>query len=513
MARRTSHVARDSEETPVRRFTFLTVALIAAVAFLVGLIVAGGVTSAPVVSTAQPGGPSTAALARRASDAAGPTVVNFADVAERINAAVVNIEAAPRVSSARDPRSRRGPFDGPFGRDPDAPRPGAGSGFIIDRSGLILTNFHVIDGADRITITLADGRTFLGDVLGADPDIDVALLRIDGGGGLPAAPLGNSDDLRVGEWVCAIGNPLGYEHSVTVGVVSFIGRKLFDQSLDDYIQTDAAINFGNSGGPLISSRGEVIGINSAISSRASSIGFAVPINQATAILPQLKARGRVSRGFLGVILTDVTPALQQSLNLAVSRGALVQDVTAGSPAERAGVRPYDVIVQLDGREIVANEELIRDVSGRQPGTVVRLEVVRDGRRSIVPVKLVERPPRVNDNRPEGLGDRLPRPPTPPNQVPLGMTVRELDRGVVGRLDIPDDVEGVIVSRVDPGGEAFGAQVRRGLVILEINRRPVRSVADYDRIVSAAGPGDVLTLFYYDPSQRQRAVVSITVDRR
>ena len=164
---------------------------------------------------------------------------------------------------------------------------------------------------------------------------------------LEPATLGNSDELRVGEWVCAIGNPLGYVHSVTVGVVSFIGRKLFDASLDDYIQTDAAINFGNSGGPLINARGEVIGINSAVSSRASSIGFAVPINQAVAILPQLKARGSVSRGFIGVVLTDVTPDLQRSLKLPVTRGALVQDVSDDSPAERAGIRPYDII--LDGR--------------------------------------------------------------------------------------------------------------------------------------------------------------------
>jgi serine protease Do len=499
----------------VRRFTLLTVALVASVAFLVGVIVAGGVTSAPVVSTAQkPAAPTS--LARR-SDAPAPSVVNFADVAEQVNAAVVNIEAAASVASARDPRRYRrgpqGPVEGPFGRESDTPRHGAGSGFIIDRAGHILTNFHVIQWADRIGITLADGRTFRGEVVGTDPAIDVALLRIDGGSGLPSAPLGNSDDLRVGEWVCAIGNPLGYEHSVTVGVVSFIGRKLFDQSLDDYIQTDAAINFGNSGGPLINSRGEVIGINSAISSRASNIGFAVPINQAAAILPQLKARGRVSRGFVGVILIDVTPALQRSLNLGAARGALVQDVTDGSPAERAGVRPYDVIVQLDGRDIVTNEELIRDVSGRQPGTVVRLEIVRDGRRSTVPVKLVERPLRVEEDRREGLGERSPRPPQPSAAVPLGMTVREIDRGVVGRLDIPNSVEGVIVSRVDPSGEAFAAQVRRGFVIIEINRRPVRSVADYDRIVSAARPGDVLTLFYYDPSQGQRALVALTVDRQ
>ena len=241
--------------------------------------------------------------------------VNFADVAERINAAVVNIDAASR--GGREPRHRRGldePNESP--RDYDVPRQGSGSGFIIDRDGFILTNYHVIEDADRITVTLTDGRTLRAEVVGVDPAIDVALLRVVGAAGLPEAPLGNSDALRVGEWVCAIGNPLGYVHSVTVGVVSFIGRKLFDASLDDYIQTDAAINFGNSGGPLINARGEVIGINSAISSRASNIGFAVPINQAVAILPQLKTRGKVSRGFLGVVLTDVTPDLQRSLQAA-----------------------------------------------------------------------------------------------------------------------------------------------------------------------------------------------------
>ena len=495
----------------MRRFTVLTVVLASVVAFLVGLIVAGGFTSAPTVSSA----PRVAApqLTRTASLPAVPMLVNFADVAERINAAVVNIEATSSGMPDRDrPRpERRLPGDTP-GREFEPPRQGAGSGFIVDSDGHILTNFHVIDGADRIGVTLADGRTFRGRVVGTDPAIDVALLKIDGGPNLPEAPLGNSDDLRVGEWVCAIGNPLGYVHSVTVGVVSFIGRKLFDQSLDDYIQTDAAINFGNSGGPLINSRGEVIGINSAISSRATSIGFAVPINQAVAILPQLKARGRVSRGFVGVELTDVTPELQRSLSLGIARGALVQDVTAGSPAERAGLRPYDVIVELDGREIVTNEELIRDVSGRQPGTVVRLDVVRDRRRFPVPVKLAERPQRGDERELGIVGNRRPRP-QPALESPLGLAVRELDRAFVDRLDVPEPVQGVIVSRVDPSGAAYPAGVRRGFIVMEINRKPIHSVAEYDRIVGAARPGDVLALYCYDPSQAQRTLRPVTVDDR
>ena len=214
---------------------------------------------------------------------------------------------------------------------------------------------------------LSDGRTLRARLIGADPDTDIALIKVDGQSGLPVAPLGDSSTLRMGEWVCAIGNPLGYEHTVTVGVVSFLGRKLFDMSLDNYIQTDAAINFGNSGGPLINARGEVIGINAAISSRASSIGFAVPINGASAVLPQLRARGRVSRGYIGVGLRDVDADLERSLKLPVDHGALVQDITAGSPADRAGLRPYDVITSLDDRAIANDDQLIREIAARAPG--------------------------------------------------------------------------------------------------------------------------------------------------
>ncbi len=399
-----------------KRFTFVTVALSTVVAFLVGLIIAGEFTPSSIVATAPRGVPRSGEAARPAALSLGPAVVNFADVVERMNAAVVNIESMSKTIEARDPQGyfRRGeaPSDSP--RDFELPRQGSGSGFIINHDGYILTNHHVIDGAQRITVTLADGREFRAQVAGADPAIDVALLKIPGSADLPEAPLGNSDELRVGEWVCAIGNPLGYVHSVTVGVVSFIGRKLFDPSLDDYIQTDAGINFGNSGGPLINARGEVIGINSAISSKASNIGFAVPINQAVDILPQLKTTGHVSRGYMGVFLTDVTPALQHSLNLSATHGALVQDVTNGSPAERAGLHTYDVILDVEGRDIGTNEELIREISARQPGTTTRLGVLRDARRLTVHVKLAERP--VPEDTDRDRLDNRPRPPRTPEPV-------------------------------------------------------------------------------------------------
>jgi serine protease Do len=498
----------------MRRFTVLTVVLTSTVAFLVGLLIAGQfstavVTTAPRVAPR----PSRPAAALPIGVGVGGGAANFADVAERINAAVVNIDATSKGTALRDSQRffRRGPGDPPP-RNFEGPG-GAGSGFIIDRDGFILTNHHVIENAERITVTLADGRTFRGEVVGTDPAIDIALIRIAGAKDLPEAPLGNSDELRVGEWVCAIGNPLGYVHSVTVGVVSFIGRKLFDASLDDYIQTDAAINFGNSGGPLINTRGEVIGINSAVSSRTSSIGFAVPINQAVSILPQLKASGRVARGYMGVLLTDVTAPLQRALGLDVARGAMVQDINADSPAERAGLRVYDVIVEVEGRDISANDDLIRDISARSPGSVARVEVVRDGRRLTLPIRLTERPQAgaKADEMPVLPGSRGPRPASREPETPLGLTVRELDRSFVGRLEVPESIQGVVVTRVDPTGAAFSAQVRRGFVIIEINRRPLRSVAEFNRLVTDAKPGEVLALLYYDPTVGQRALLTVTVE--
>src|SRR3982751_4732521 len=240
-----------------------------------------------------------------------------------------------------------------------------------------------------------------------------------------AAPAAASSSMRTGEWVCAIGNPLGYEHSVTVGVVSYLGRKLFDMSLDDYIQTDAAINFGNSGGPLINSRGEVIGINAAISSRASSIGCAVPINGASAALPQLRARGRVSRGYMGVGLRDVDADLERSLKLSVDHGALVQDITAGSPADRAGLRPYDVITSLDDRPISNDDQLIREISARAPGTAARLRLMRDGRDQTLTVKLAERPARERDKADTNSAAPPERAKTDPDALPLGLVVRDI----------------------------------------------------------------------------------------
>ena len=407
--------------------------------------------------------------------------------------------AAPARAGAARPRD-----------DPSAPREGSGSGFIIDRSGLILTNYHVIEGADRITTTLGDGRTFRAEVIGVDPAIDVALLQIPGQPDLPVASLGNSETLRVGEWVCAIGNPLGYVHSVTVGVISFLGRKLFDQSLDAYIQTDAAISFGNSGGPLIDAQGRVVGITTAVSAQASNIGFAIPITQVIAVLPQLRETGRVSRGFIGVGLTALTPALHRALRIAPERGALVQDVSSDTPAERAGLRAYDVITRVDQVSIRSDDDLIRYISGRPPGSLAALEVWREGEVRTMSVKLTERPlaetTRSRSNRLQNV-----RPVAAREQGPLGFTVRDLDRATIMRQGLPETIEGVIVFDVDPAGPARLARIRAGHIVLEINRRRVTTAAEFLALVNALKPGEAAAVLLYDKFSGQRLITTIVAD--
>jgi serine protease Do len=493
-----------------RRVLAVTLGLVATVAFLVGLIVAGTMTPAPANSAPEARIESRRAPAGRE---ALPGVVSFSDIAERLNPSVVSIDATVRGGAQRQPRRTPALPDRPemFGPQPpadrDGPRRGAGTGFLIDSSGHILTNHHVIADADRIMVHLMDGRSLRAERVGSDPDTDIALIRVQSPRPLPHASLGDSDTLRVGEWVLAIGNPLDYEHTVTVGVVSFIGRKLFDRSLDRYIQTDAAINFGNSGGPLINARGEVIGINAAISSRASNIGFAVPINQASDILPQLRESGRVSRGYIGVELQDVTPDLQRSLDLRAASGALIQDVAAGSPGARAGLRTYDVIVAVDGKAVTGNDELIALIAARRPGTTATLQVVRDGRSLNVPVKLAERP--LRERAEQTSGGEQPRPSSQRDSA-LGLSVRELTDEYAARLNLPAGAGGVVVSRVEPMGPAFDADVERGHVLLEVNRQPVRSVQDFRRLTDEAQPGDVLTLYVYNP-ESGRALHTLKID--
>lgn len=500
-----------------RRSLALAGALVSVVAFLLGVVATHALLVSPGAVPAV--GPP-AALGVRAPDQP-PVLVpvaggaDFSAVAGAVDDAVVNIDAAVSVETGRRRERPRVPdelLEEPDGAPRREVRPGSGSGFIIEADGYILTNFHVVEDAERIRVTLADGRVFRGELVGADPAIDVALVKIPSTEALPVAQLGDSDALRVGQWVCAIGNPLGYVHSVTVGVVSFVGRKLFDPSLDDYIQTDAAINFGNSGGPLINARGEVVGINSAISSRANNIGFAVPINQALAVLPQLKARGRVSRGYIGVSLVDVTPDLGRALGLGPGLGALVSDVALGSPGARAGLRVYDLIRAIDGVAVTGSAQLIREVSRRLPGTTVRLRVQRGDREVIVAVKLAERPaPGVGTGRGAGLSRPAGGVSRPSGAPTIGVSVRDLDETFLRRFGVSDDVHGVVVAATDPAGAAAAAGVRRGYLVLEVNRHPVRSAAEFERLLADNRPGDAVALYVYNPVSGQRDLIAVTVD--
>jgi serine protease Do len=490
-----------------RRFAAISIGLAMAVGAMIGLVLAGNLT--PSTAHSAPRAPH--AAERRAPErAAVPDGSSpFADIAEQLNPSVVTIDASARGSRYRrtgglaDPPSD--PLDRSGERDRDGPRRGAGTGFLVDADGYILTNHHVVDGAERIVVRLSDRRSLRARLVGSDPETDIALVKIDAPTPLPFAPLGDSDRLRVGEWVVAIGNPLAYEHTVTVGVVSFIGRKLFDSSFDRYIQTDAAINLGNSGGPLINARGEVVGINAAVSSRATSIGFAVPINQAVAIMPQLRDTGRVTRGYIGVKLRTVDADLQRSLRLPTAGGALVQDVAPNSPGERAGLRPYDVITSVDGAAVRGDDELIAAVAGMRPGSSTTLRLVRDGRVLTLPVKLAERPQRERTLTPDA-----PLPSGSRGSL-LGLSVRPLDPEFAARYHVPDTLRGVVVWRVDAVSPALDADIERGDVILEIDRRPIRSVDDYDRIVAQARPGDVLAIYVYKPSVDERRLSTVRLD--
>ncbi len=507
-----------------RPFTLVTLALTAVMAFLLG-VTSGGLRAPVPVSTppsatefessTPPHQPPTDAATVQPRATIRPAVsaglVNFADVAESLNPAVVNIEATTRSSGRRRRAPEPGPLDeaNPVPQSPGIVRPQSGSGFVIEGDGQILTNYHVIQNAERIMVKFSDGRSLQARVLGVDPDTDIALIKVDAKN-LPVAPLGDSETLRVGEWVCAIGNPLAYEHTVTVGVVSYLGRKLFDTSLDNYIQTDAAINFGNSGGPLINGRGEVVGINSAISQRASNIGFAVPINEARSILPQLKADGRVARGYMGVTLSDVDPDLQRSLRLTSTRGALVQDVTSGSPGHRAGLRAYDLITGIDDKRFANNDEIIREVARRGPGTLARVQIVREGRLQTVTVRLGERPSRQAGRV---VDDTSPVRPSSNAVMPLGLNVRDIDNATARRLRLPSGVTGVVVTRVDPLSSAHDAGMQRDQIVMEINRRPINSADAYNRLARAANPGDVLAVYVYTPGTEQRSIRAVRVDAR
>lgn len=418
---------------------------------------------------------------------------DFAALVDQLKPAVVNISTAktikPRSPVFRGPQQPGGDlfeeFFERFFRDiPQSSRKerSLGTGFIISEDGYILTNDHVVDGADEIKVKLADGRVFSGTVRGLDQKLDLALVKIEAGKQLPVAKLGDSDKLRIGEWVMAIGNPFGLEQTVTVGIVSAKGRVIGAGPYDDFIQTDASINPGNSGGPLFNVRGEVVGINTAIVPGGQGIGFAIPVNMARQIVDQLREDGKVTRGYLGVVVQPLSEELAQSFGLDRPHGALVSEVVKDSPAERAGIKRGDVILRFGGQAIDERNDLPKIVASSKVGKTVDVLVFRDGR---------ERELKVQVGKLSEEGGQEPSPGASGSE--LGLTVAPLTPELARRHDLDPESRGVLVTAIEPGSAATNANLRPGDLIVEVDGREIDTIKAFEAATGRAAKGKVLRL--------------------
>ncbi len=420
----------------------------------------------------------------------------FSQVVKEVSPSVVNVRVSKAVKM-RHPPPGGSPFDffgeSPFGKFFEWPegedflQKGSGSGVIVSKDGYILTNNHVIEGADEITVVYGDGDKYEAKVVGTDPRTDLAVIKIDGKD-FPAATLGDSDKIEVGEWVLAVGNPFELQNTVTAGIISARGRSNVGLAdYEDFIQTDAAINPGNSGGPLVNLDGEVIGINTAIATRTGGnmgIGFAIPINMAKQIMAQLIKTGKVTRGWLGVHIQLVTPELKQQFKLKSTDGALVADVTEGGPAKKAGMQRGDVIVGYQGEKIEDTGHLRNLVAATDVGAVADVKVIREGREKTLKVKIGELPEEeAVIGRQFGEG----------SERDVGFSVSNLSPSVRKQLGLPETQEGVVVRDVKKTSDAYQKGLREGDVILEVNRAPVSSVGGFNGVISRVGTGDEVLL--------------------
>jgi serine protease Do len=414
---------------------------------------------------------------------------DFISLAKKMRPIVVNISTT-QMSEARGSQEFGSPFGeddpfndfwrrffgGPIPRGPQRQR-SLGSGFIIDSDGSILTNNHVVENAQKIVVKLDDQQEYEAKVVGRDAKTDIAIIKINAKTNLTAASLGDSDHVEVGEWVVAIGNPFGLDSTVTSGIVSAKGRHIGQGPYDNFIQTDASINPGNSGGPLLNLRGEVIGINTAIFSRTGGnigIGFAIPVNLVKELLPQLRGKGKVTRGYLGVLIQKVTPEIAESLGMEKSTGALVANISKDGPAEKAGVKVGDVIVEFDGKEVKDSGDLPIIVARTPVDKKVRMKVLREKKEVTLTVA-------VGELKEEEVVAAV------PEKGELGMTVQRLTPQIAESLGL-DKADGVVVTAVEPGSSADEAGIRRGDVIMEIDRKPIKSLDEYKKSVAAIRKG-------------------------
>jgi serine protease Do len=431
----------------------------------------------------------TSGPARRAE-----TLPDFVELAARLSPAVVNVsseqKSLPPVGQPSEGDDPPGPFGRPFTNDDPAHPQSLGSGFIISRDGYILTNDHVVENAQRIAVTLQDGREFSARVIGRDEKTDIALIKIDAAGQLPVAPLGDSDGVHVGAWVIAIGNPFGFDHSVTAGIVSAKGR-FIPGSYDDFIQTDASINPGNSGGPLIDQRGAVVAVNSAIYTRTGSnmgIGFAVPVNLVKEELPQLRSRGKVVRGWIGVYIQPVSATQARAAGMSLPRGALVTGIIENSPASIAGLRRGDIIVNFDQHQIAEAQELPLIVGSVPVGHRAILTVIRGSTIRRTPIVITasreEQLASLDSSRGANGGSGVPS--------GMGLTVKDIDAAIARQLNLTA-ASGVIVAEVDPDSPGAAAGLRPRDVIMEVDRQPVKNVIGWRRAIDKAASEKITLL--------------------
>lgn len=425
--------------------------------------------------------------------------MSFADLAERVQSAVVNISTSKKIARPRmmTPFPQFGPRD-PFedffekffeGMPKEQTQRSLGSGFIIDKDGTILTNNHVISQADEIEVQTSDNKKYKAKVVGVDEKTDLAVVRINADKDLPFVTLGSSKSLRPGEWVMAIGNPFGLEHTVTVGVVSAIGRAIGGGPYARFIQTDASINPGNSGGPLFNARGEVVGVNTMMYAGGQGIGFAIPIDLAKSLIPDLVEKGSVSRGWLGVAIQPITPELAKSFGLKEEKGALIAEVYQGSPAEKAGLIRGDVVVEYNGEKVDEPYDLSLFVGETKEGADAKLVVMRGSEKKDFTIKIGKQDAKqsraeAGQPGPEGTG----------KADALGLAVRSISVEDARDLNVPADFKGVVVTRVEPGSAAEDADVRAGDVLAEVNNIKIASVDDYLTATKTLKKGDVIRLF-------------------
>jgi serine protease Do len=435
----------------------------------------------------------------------------FARVAEQVGPAVVNITTQQEARSDFQHPRTGGPFDDFFerffgGPIPQQRRTSLGSGVIVDPQGYIITNNHVIERADEIEVQLSDDKVFQATVVGSDPETDMAVIKIESEDTLPYASLGDSDAMAVGEWVLAMGNPFGFGHSITAGIISAKDRIIGAGSYDDFLQTDAAINPGNSGGPLLNMEGQVSGINSNIVSSSGGnigIGFAVPSNLARNIYNQLVESGSVTRGWLGVSIQNLSPQLARGFGLEGQKGAIVADVLGeDSPAAKAGLKAGDIIVEIEGQPIESNNHLVRIVADLLPGAAVEVKYYRDGQIESTRVTLGKR----SDN----LADQSGGVPQESERGRLGITAQDLTEQLASQMGVTSQ-DGVILVSVDSDGPAAEAGLQRGDIIIEANRQRIRGVEDLERVMGQIPDGGDLLLRIERLARGQSSMLWIPVE--